>query len=98
MPDLTDRAFELAKRLLSENHAGRSWRRIAREDYADQVHFATLNRIANSEGEWVPRSRKTLRVLGLLDRKPEDPPWLKQRRRAIRKMVKETKKAVLVRR
>ena len=94
MTDLTDRAFALAKRLLSENRSGRSWRKIARQDFGDKVNFATLNRIAKSGGHWLPKNRKLLRVLGLIETKPPDPEWLARRKRAIRRMVKETKKAV----
>ena len=90
MPDLTDRACKLAKRLLSENRSGRSWRQIAREDYGDQVHFATLNRIANAAGEWIPRSRKVQLLLGLVERKRRT-----RIQKAISRMVRQTKKDVL---
>ena len=71
---------ELAKRLQGENRSGRSWRRIAREDYKDKVNFATLNRIANSGGKWLPKKRKILIALGLVARKPM-PEWMKRWRR-----------------
>ncbi len=92
---MIDRAETLAKRLLSENNSGRSWRKIAREDYGDKVNFATLNRIAIHDGKWVPKDRKIQRVLGLIEPKPEE--WCGQRniKKAIRAMVKDTKRSIL---
>jgi hypothetical protein len=89
-----DRAETLAKRLLSENQSGRSWRKIAREDYGDKVNFATLNRIAIHDGKWVPKSRKIQRVLGLIEPKPEEFTGQKKIKSRIRGMVKATKKAL----
>jgi hypothetical protein len=75
---LTAIAKRLAKRLLNENARGRSWRKIAREDYGDKVNFATLNRIAKSGGEWIPKNKEILVALGLS--KPRSkfprPAWL----------------------
>ena len=59
------KAKKLARSLLRENRRGRSWRTIAREDYQGQVNHATLNRIAISKGEWLPKDDKILTVLGL---------------------------------
>jgi hypothetical protein len=91
---LHDRALQLAQHLIAAHASGRSWRRIATEDYADQVHFAALNRIALSGGEWLPRSRKILRALGLLEQK-QTTPHERRVRRKIAKLAKETRERVL---
>lgn len=93
---MTDRAEMLAKRLLDENQRGRSWRKIAREDYGNRVNFATLNRFALHEGKWVPKDRKIQKALGLIEPRAADPDWLKRRKKAIRRMVKDTKNALKV--
>lgn len=99
METLTDRALSLALRLLEENHSGRSWRKIAKEDYGNRVNFATLNRVAHSGGEWLPKDRRILEALGLVDpRKPRE--WLPgewKTTRIISRMAKETEKEVLKR-
>ena len=65
------KAAALALHLIAEHDLGRSWRTIAREDYGNQVHFATLNRIALSAGEWLPKDKQVLTALGLRkERKP----------------------------
>ena len=91
MQTLTATASELAQWLLSENRAGRSWRKIAKEDFNNQVHFATLNRIALSGGAWLPKERKTLIVLGLVERRQRT-----KIEKAISRMVRQTKKDVLI--
>lgn len=88
---MTATASDLAKQLLSENRAGRSWRKIAKEDYNDQVHFATLNRIALSNGEWLPKDRRTLIILGLVEHKQRS-----KIQKAISRMARQTKRAVLL--
>jgi hypothetical protein len=60
------KAKRLASALLRENRRGRSWRTIARDDYGDRVNFATLNRIAISKGDWLPKDEEVLKVLGLV--------------------------------
>lgn len=65
MPLSMSRARKLAKSLLNENSHGRSWRKIAREDYGDAVNYATLNRFAKSEGKWIPKNKDILAALGL---------------------------------
>lgn len=67
----TPRARKLAKSLLNENSHGRSWRKIAREDYGDTVNYATLNRFAKSQGDWLPKNKEILAALGLY--KPREP-------------------------
>jgi hypothetical protein len=65
------RARLLARHLIAQHSRGRSWRTIAREDYCDRVHFATLNRIAKTGGEWLPKDAQILAALGLKrERKP----------------------------
>ena len=90
----TSAAETLAKRLQDENDRGRSWRRIAREDYGNKVHFATLNRIAIHGGEWLPKGRNVLIALGLKHRHMEEWSGQKNVRSSIRKMVKDTRKAL----
>ena len=75
----SSKARKIAKRLLKENREnGRSWRTIAREDYDNQVNFATLNRFALSEGEWIPKNKEILVALGLSKprKKFPRPAWL----------------------
>jgi len=94
MRESTDRALLLAQHLLSENRiGGRSWREIALKDYHDRVHFVTLNRIALSNGKWLPKDRKTLRALGLVEPKPRT-----EIQKAISRMVRQTNKDVLANR
>jgi hypothetical protein len=89
---VTCTAFDLADYLLRENRGGRSWRTIAREDYGDRVHFATLNRIALSGGGWLPRDRRVLRVLGLVEARKRT-----KVEKAISKMARDTTNSVLKR-
>jgi len=65
----TRKAKILAKRLLRIHKDLPSWRKIA-QDYPG-VSFATLNRIAKSKGEWVPKSVHLQELLGLI-RKPHE--------------------------
>lgn len=85
---------ELAECLLSENRSGRSWRRIAREDYGDRVNFVTLNRIARTGGSWVPKKRKILVVLGLREGRRRLTKHELRHNRAVRKMAKATDEAI----
>lgn len=60
------RAKKTARTLLRENRKnGRSWRVIAREDYQDKIHNATLCRFALSKGEWFPKDKELQIVLGI---------------------------------
>jgi hypothetical protein len=43
----------------------RSWRKIAKEDFAGRVNHFTLSRFAKSKGEWIPKSQYIRNVLGL---------------------------------
>jgi hypothetical protein len=77
---------ELVKRLLEQYGEIRSWRKVA-EQYPG-VTFQTLNRIATSEGEWLPKERGVLVALGLI--KPKPPRTRIQK--AIDRMVRNMKK------
>jgi hypothetical protein len=43
----------------------RSWRQIAREDFAGRIKAGTLCRFAKSKGNWIPKSQFIRNVLGL---------------------------------
>lgn len=94
---MSSKARALARRLLRANkktrsHAGRSWRVIAREDYGGKVNHATLNRIANSEGAWLPKDKALLILLGL---KKERKPMKKLSARELRRRKIENAKRVI---
>jgi len=72
-------------------HLEKSYRQIAREDFPG-VAPGTLNRIANSDGAWLPKNRKILKALGLVGQGRQRT----QVEKAITKMAREAKKAVLV--
>src|SRR3990172_9304407 len=73
---MSPKAKRIARRLLRENRGtrskpGRAWRTIACERYGDKINHATLCRFAISEGEWAPKNKRLLIVLGLKsERKP----------------------------
>lgn len=68
------RAKKLARTLLRENRKnGRSWRVIAREDFNDQINYATLNRFAIHKGEWLPKDKELQIVLGIRKQRPPRP-------------------------
>lgn len=67
---MSQKAKTISRRLFRENRGtrknpGRSWRVIAREDYADKIPAGTLNRIALSDGEWYPKDEQSQIILGL---------------------------------
>lgn len=67
---MSSKAKTLALRLLRKNrgtraHPAKSWRQIAREDFNGQINHATLNRFANSKGEWIPKDETLQIALGL---------------------------------
>ena len=94
------KAKRLAKSLMKENRT-RSWRQIAKEDYSDQINYATLNRFAIHKGTWLPRDEKILVTLGLkkpcVPKSPPEPlpQWLKQVKKKIAGMAKDTRRDVL---
>lgn len=67
---MSPKAKSIARRLLRENRGtrskpARSWRVIARDDFKDQINYATLCRFAISQGEWLPKDERLLILLGL---------------------------------
>lgn len=67
---MSSKARTLARRLLRQNRGtasieARSWRVIARDDYANEIAPGTLCRFAVSEGEWIPKEDHLQIVLGL---------------------------------
>lgn len=56
----------LSKKLKQLNEKS-SWRDIA--DEYPGVNFATLNRIANSNGKWIPKNKHIQELLGLFPQK-----------------------------
>jgi hypothetical protein len=94
---MSSKARSLARRLLRANrgtrsYAGRSWRVISREDYDGLINHATLNRIARSDGEWLPKDKKLLILLGL---KKERKPMKKLSAGELRRRKIENAKRVL---
>ena len=96
-------AQELAKRLIDDHEQGHSWRAIAdtfprRADGSQVVKAGTLCRIATENGAWLPKDREILIALGLIQirKQADQPEWLKRRKKAIRRMAKETRKALKV--
>jgi len=83
----------LADCINARHEAGCSYRRIA-ASYPG-VTFQTLNRIALSDGEWIPKDRHVLAALGLITRKRADE-HTKRIRREVNKMARETQKAMEV--
>lgn len=55
---------KLARKLKKKSQT-RTYREIAEQDYGGRVHFATLNKIANSDGTYVPTDKATQYLLGL---------------------------------
>ena len=84
-----------AKWLLRENKKGRSYRQIAR-DFAPIIKAGTLNRIAKTRGEYMPKDENILIALGL--KKPRKvkekvilPKWLIRIKKHIADMAKKTR-------
>lgn len=84
-----------------------SWREIAHHAYGEKVNFATLNRIANSKGAWLPKDEKILTALGLLkprspfavlpkwfDRTPEALAWFNGKKQIVKDMNTNTREAL----
>lgn len=63
-----------------------SWRQMA-DEFFPGVKFGTLQRIAG--GDYLPKDRKILRALGLIDRRK-----MTEMEKRIAGMAKETRKAV----
>jgi hypothetical protein len=83
------RISELVARLQRQHDQLKSWRKVAAL-YPPVVKAGTVNRIAK-EG-WLPQDRKILKALGLAGQGRQRT----QVEKAIAKMARETRKAVLV--
>jgi hypothetical protein len=68
---MTDAARTLASHLLARHADLKSWRAVAGEYDNPLIKFGTLQRIARSGGEWLPKDRRILRALGLLGKRSE---------------------------
>ena len=98
MPTITKEIrLKIAQELKARNGLGESWRKIAASYNHPAVKAGTLCRIASSNGDWLPKDRSILEALGLIEPRQHEPQpdWLVKRKKAIRRMVKETKQAVL---
>jgi len=84
-------AKKLANRILRQNQNRRSYRTIARDDYPG-VKPGTLNRIANSRGDWLPKDEGLLIVLGL-KKPPRSREW-RQSQSIIEAMANITRQAL----
>lgn len=58
------KAQNLARQLQLKSQT-RTWREIAEQDYDGRIHFSVLNRIAKSNGEYIPADHATQYLLGL---------------------------------
>lgn len=90
-------ARKFAKRLNQKHAILHSWRLIAREYQTPIIKPGTLNRIANSGGEWLPCDENILVALGLMKpRKPKPIPRVipeleKRVRGKIAELAKQTR-------
>jgi len=88
-------ARKLAKRIQAlheEEH--KPYRQIADEDFPG-VAAGTLNRIALTGGEWMPKYPAILTALGLKKQKVPVDPHLQRTKKIIRRMVQQTNDAVI---
>lgn len=90
MSSRKDQAVKLAKRLNSEIAKPRTWRDVAR-DYPAIVKAGTLNRIAKTNGAWLPKRKEILDALGLVAHPEPLPEWLKEIKKHISKLAKNTR-------
>jgi hypothetical protein len=67
-----NKAQKLARQLKRKAKT-RSWRQIAREDYDGRIHFSVLNKIANTDGKYIPPDKETRYLLGLYKPRPITP-------------------------
>lgn len=97
MSNRTDQAKKLANRLNSEIAKKRTWRDVA-HDFPPIVKAGTLNRIAKTNGTWLPKKKKILDALFPHPDKPAAPSpewWERVEKQGIRVMVRKMKEAVL---
>lgn len=59
-----NKAQKLARELQQKAET-RGWREIAEQDYDGRIHFSVLNRIALSDGAYIPADPATQYLLGL---------------------------------
>jgi hypothetical protein len=94
---MSTKARKLATSLLRENRRGRSYRTISRDDFQGKVDQSTLSRIARTRGAWLPKDESILIALGLKQPKEPKPPrapdpeWLKEVKKRIAAMAKQTR-------
>lgn len=83
----------LAKRLLQLHREVHSWRKVAKDNYPG-VNYATLNRIARSKGEWMPKSFRIQELLGIA-RKPRNQTPLQPYQIWWRKLLKAEREQMI---
>jgi hypothetical protein len=59
-----NKAKKLARQLQLKAQT-RTWRDIAEQDYDGRIHFSVLNRIAKTNGAYIPADHATQYLLGL---------------------------------
>ena len=90
-------ARKVAKQLNQKHAKLHSWRLVAGDYQSPVIKAGTLNRIANTDGEWLPCDEEILIALGLMKpRKPKPnprviPKWEKRVRKQIATMAKQTR-------
>jgi hypothetical protein len=67
-----NKAQKLARQLQLKAQS-RGWREIAEQDYDGKIHFSVLNKIAKSDGAYVPADHATQYLLGLYKPRPITP-------------------------
>jgi hypothetical protein len=80
-------AHALAARLRSLHDEYKSWRKV-RKFHFPEVPAGTLCRIAKSGGDYLPRDRRKLRALGLLEM-DEATAYERRFKRAFTRLLKE---------
>lgn len=89
MTDSSAAVLALIDELKAKLASGRSYRQICRDDYGDQFSHSVLNNLVLKG--IVPADRRIKRALGLMGRRKRT-----RVEKAISKMARETKKAVMV--
>lgn len=87
-------AEKLAKRLILEISKPRTWRDVA-HDFPPIVKAGTLNRIAKTNGAWLPKDKEILDALGLVPRAEPVPDWLRKIKKKIAGMARQTRQDIL---
>jgi hypothetical protein len=94
MTKTTEAARKLAQELKARNALGEPWRAIAESFCSPIVKAGTLWRIAAEAGEWLPKDRKILMELGLIERKQRTEHEIRIRKK-IDSMARKTRRAML---